>query len=113
MTKHIGFAGQLYPEQLSQVVEKGFKSMINNRPDYEEGAQQPTAAQMAEAAEAVGLNYVFQPVISGQISQENVEEFARHVNALPKPVLAFCRTGTRCNNLYQMAKQMDLLDDDE
>ena len=49
--------------------------------------------------------------ISGQITQENVEQFAKYINELPKPVLAFCRTGNRCNNLYQLAKQMDLLDD--
>ncbi|HAD69154.1 MAG TPA: TIGR01244 family phosphatase, partial [Acinetobacter radioresistens] len=26
-------------------------------------------------------------------------------------ILMFCRTGNRSNNLYQLAKQMDLLDD--
>lgn len=111
MTQQIGFAGQLYPEQMKEVVARGFKSVINNRPDYEEGPQQPTAEQMKVAAEALGLQYVFQPVISGQITQTNVEEFANYINSLPKPVLAFCRTGNRCNNLFQLAKQMDLLDD--
>lgn len=111
MTQQIGFAGQLYPEQMQEVASRGFKSVINNRPDYEEGAQQPTAAQVQAAAQAQGLSYVHQPVISGQITQENVEQFAKYINELPKPVLAFCRTGNRCNNLYQLAKQMDLLDD--
>ena len=111
MTQPIGFAGQLYPEQMTEVAARGFKSVINNRPDYEEGAQQPTAEQMKVAAEAQGLQYVFQPVISGQIIQADVEQFANYINSLPKPVLAFCRTGNRCNNLYQLAKQMDLLDD--
>ncbi|MCB1674368.1 MAG: TIGR01244 family phosphatase, partial [Pseudomonadales bacterium] len=44
MTQQIGFAGQLQPQQLKEVAERGFKSVINNRPDYEEGAHQPTAA---------------------------------------------------------------------
>ena len=35
MSENVGFAGQISPEQLSQVVEKGFKSVINNRPDME------------------------------------------------------------------------------
>ena len=111
MTQQIGFAGQLYPEQMTEVVAKGFKSVINNRPDYEECAQQPTAETIAAAAKAAGLEYVFQPVISGQITEADVATFARYINELPKPVLAFCRTGNRCNNLYQLAKQMDLLDD--
>lgn len=111
MTQQIGFAGQLYPEQLQEVLARGFKSLINNRPDYEEGAQQPTAAQLQQAAQAQGLNYVHQPVVSGAITQQDVEKFAQYINELPKPVLAFCRTGNRCNNLYQLAKQMDLLDE--
>ena len=111
MSEKVGFAAQLYPEQLNQVVEKGFKSLINNRPDFEGGAEQPSSAQIEEAARTAGLDYVFQPVIAGQISQLDVEAFARHYNELPKPILMFCRTGNRSNNLYQIAKQMDLLDD--
>ncbi len=111
MTQHISFAGQLQPQQLKEVAERGFKSVINNRPDYEEGAHQPTAAVIQVAAQEQGLSYVHQPVVSGQITQQDVEAFAKYINELPKPVLAFCRTGNRCNNLYQLAKQMDLLDD--
>lgn len=111
MSEKVGFAAQLYPEQLNQVVEKGFKSLINNRPDFEGGVEQPSSAQIEDAARTAGLDYVFQPVIAGQISQLDVEAFARHYNELPKPILMFCRTGNRSNNLYQIAKQMDLLDD--
>lgn len=111
MSEQVGFAAQIFPEQLEQVVEKGFKSVINNRPDFEGGPEQPTSSQIEQAARAAGLDYVFQPVVSGQITQLDVETFARHFNELPKPVLMFCRTGNRSNNLFQLAKQMDLLDD--
>ena len=57
------------------------------------------------------LDYVYQPVIAGQISEVDVRTFANHFNELPKPILMFCRSGNRSNNLYQLAKQMDLLDD--
>lgn len=111
MTADIGFAGQLYPEHIDEVVARGFKSIIANRPDFEEGPQQPTAASLQALANAQGLQFVHQPVISGQISEDDVRTFANHINSLPKPVLAYCRTGNRCNNLYQLARQMDLLDD--
>ncbi|GAA5009208.1 TIGR01244 family sulfur transferase [Acinetobacter puyangensis] len=111
MEQHVGFAGQISPEQIPQVVEKGFKSVINNRPDLEGGAEQPTSAQIEEAAREAGLDYVYQPVVSGQITELDVRTFANHFNELPKPILMFCRTGNRSNNLYQLAKQMDLLDD--
>lgn len=111
MSDQVGFAGQISPEHIAQVIEKGFKSVINNRPDFEGGNDQPTSAQMEEAARAAGLDYVFQPIIAGQINELDVRTFANHFNELPKPILMFCRTGNRSNNLYQLAKQMDLLDD--
>lgn len=111
MTEQVGFAGQLYPEHMPEVTQKGFKSLINNRPDFEGGNDQPTSAQLEEAARDSGIDYVFQPIVAGQISQLDVEAFARHYNELPKPILMFCRTGNRSSNLYHLAKQMDLLDD--
>lgn len=111
MSENVGFAGQITPEHVAQIVEKGFKSIVNNRPDLEGGAEQPTSAQIEEAARQAGLDYVYQPVIPGQITELDVRTFANHYNELPKPILMFCRTGNRSNNLYQLAKQMDLLDD--
>lgn len=111
MSEQVGFAGQIGPEHIDQVVEKGFKSVINNRPDMEGGSDQPTSAQIEAAAREAGLDYVHQPVVAGQITELDVQAFAKHFNELPKPVLMFCRTGNRSNNLYQIAKQMDLLDD--
>lgn len=111
MTDSVQFSGQLYPEHMTEAASKGFKSIINNRPDMEGGAVQPTSAELQTAAEAAGLTYVAQPVISGQLTEQDVRTFAEHLNALPKPVLIFCRSGARSNNLYQLAKQMDLLDD--
>lgn len=66
MSENVGFTGQIGPEHLVQVVEKGFKSVINNRPDMEGGPEQPTSAQIEEAARVAGLDYVYQPVVAGQ-----------------------------------------------
>lgn len=109
MSDPVGFAAQLLPTQLTEIAAKGFRSVINNRPDFEGGTEQPTSAQIEEAARAAGLHYVFQPVVAGQMTQFDIEVFARHFHELPKPVLMFCRTGNRSSGLYQTAKQMDLL----
>ena len=111
MSENVGFAGQISPEQVVQVAEKGFKSIINNRPDLEGGPEQPTSAQIEDAARVADVDYVYQPVVAGQITELDVRAFANHFNELPKPILMFCRSGNRSNNLYQLAKQMDLLDD--
>ncbi len=109
MSDQVSFSAQLLPAQMSQIATQGFRSVINNRPDLEGGSEQPTSAQIEEAARIAGLHYVFQPVVAGQMTQFDVEVFARHFHELPKPILMFCRTGNRSSSLYQTAKQMDLV----
>lgn len=113
MNNIVNFVGQITPATITEVVEMGFKSVMCNRPDDEGGAEQPLSQEIQKTAEQAGLQYVYLPVVAGQITEKDVRKFAEHFNALPKPVLMFCRTGNRSNNLYQLAVQMDLLDDVE
>ena len=100
-------AGQLDPSALQAVADAGFKSVINNRPDFEGGAEQPTSAAMAEAAQAAGLQYAFLPVSGGYQSPEEIARFRELLATLPKPVLAFCRSGARSSKLFQAASAGD------
>ena len=97
----LAVAGQLSPGDMAAIREAGFSSVINNRPDGEGGPSQPSHSEIKAAADAVGLHYVYQPVISSQMTMDDVHQFHEHLEALPKPVLAFCRTGTRCTRLFQ------------
>ena len=99
-------APQLGPEDMADVAAAGYKSLIINRPDYEGGPDQPTAADVARAAEALGLTVQYQPVVSGAMTMDDVTRFAELLRTLPGPVLAYCRTGTRCTNLYANAQQL-------
>jgi uncharacterized protein (TIGR01244 family) len=42
-------------------------------------------------------------VVSGGMTPADVARFAELLKELPAPVLAYCRTGTRCTYLYQAA----------
>ncbi len=97
----LAVAGQLSPGDMAAIREAGFSSVINNRPDGEGGPSQPSHSEIQAAADAVGLHYVYQPVISSQMTMDDAHRFHEHLEALPKPVLAFCRTGTRCTRLFQ------------
>ena len=77
--------------------------MINNRPDFEGGPNQPTNASIEAAAKAAGLNYAFLPVAPNFQSPEEIASFAELLASLPKPILAFCRSGTRSGKLYRAA----------
>jgi len=103
LNENFAVAPQLGPEDMPAVAAAGYKSVIINRPDFEGGPDQPTAAAVAEAARKVGLQCEYQPVVSGAMTQADVERFAELLGTLPQPVLAYCRTGTRCTVLYRAA----------
>lgn len=103
LNQNFAVAPQLGPEDMAAVAAAGYKSVIINRPDFEGGPDQPTAADVAAAAEAAGLRCEYQPVVSGAMTQADLERFAELLNTLPQPVLAYCRTGTRCTVLYRAA----------
>lgn len=96
-------APQLEPAAMAWAAQNGFKSVINNRPDFEGGPDQPTHAVMEAAAKAAGLQYAFLPVNGAYQSPEEIARFADLLKALPKPILAFCRSGARSGKLYQAA----------
>lgn len=98
-------APQLEPDALAWLAAQGFKSVINNRPDFEEGPTQPTSAAIEAAARAAGLAYAYLPVSPAYQSPEEIARFGELLETLPKPILAFCRSGTRSGKLFQAATQ--------
>jgi uncharacterized protein (TIGR01244 family) len=96
-------APQLEPEAMALAAQQGFRSVVNNRPDFEGGPTQPTSASIEAAARAAGLEYVHLPVSGGYQSPEEIARFAELLNTLPRPLLAFCRSGARSTKLYLAA----------
>ena len=96
-------APQLTPDAMAELARLGFKSVVNNRPDFEHGPDQPTSAAIEAAAVAAGLVYRHLPVDGGWQSPEQIAEFAVLLKTLPQPLLAFCRSGTRSTSLYRQA----------
>jgi len=99
-------APQLTPQAMAEAARQGFKSVINNRPDYEEGPEQPTSAQIEAAARAAGLEYRFLPVDGGYQSPEQAQSMAQLLHELPRPMLMFCRSGARSTRLYALAQSV-------
>jgi uncharacterized protein (TIGR01244 family) len=96
-------APQLTPDAMAQAAQAGFRSVINNRPDFEHGPDQPTSAQIEAAAHAAGLAYRHLPVDGGYQSPEEIAAFAQLLQELPRPILAFCRSGARSGKLFAAA----------
>lgn len=103
LSPDVSVAPQLGPDAMAALADAGFKSVINNRPDFEGGPDQPTHAQMQAAAEAAGLAYAFLPVAPGFQTPEEIARFGELLATLPRPIVAFCRTGTRSGKLFRAA----------
>jgi uncharacterized protein (TIGR01244 family) len=97
-------APQLGPEHMAMAAAAGFRSVVNNRPDFEFEPDQPTHAAIEAAARAAGLEYRFLPVDGGWQSPEEIAAFAQLLQELPRPLLAFCRSGARSTRLYMAAQ---------
>jgi uncharacterized protein (TIGR01244 family) len=99
----VSVAPQLGPEAMAEAMAAGFRSVINNRPDFEAGAGQPTNASVEAAARAAGLEYAYLPVAPNFQSAEDIARFGELIASMPKPILAFCRSGTRSGKLWHAA----------
>lgn len=110
LTDSLFVAEQLQPQDMAELAKAGFKMVINNRPDGE-AEDQPSSDEMAAAAEAAGLEYAYQPVVGSNISETDIDGFDAIVSLAETPVLAFCRTGTRCTTLWALS-QADEMDND-
>lgn len=106
LTADFAVAPQLDPAAMAQAAAQGFRSVVNNRPDGEGGPGQPTSQAMQAAAEAAGLVYAYLPVSGGYQSPEEIAQFRQLIDTLPKPMLAFCRSGARSTRLYVQAREL-------
>lgn len=103
LSADLAVAPQLDADAMRWAALNGFKSIVNNRPDFEGGPDQPTSAAVEAAAKAAGLHYAWLPVLPAVQTPDEIARFALLLAKLPKPVLAFCRTGTRSGKLYRAA----------
>ncbi|MFY7865419.1 TIGR01244 family sulfur transferase [Roseateles sp.] len=103
LTPDFCVAPQLGPHAMAEAAAAGFRSVINNRPDFEGGPDQPSSAQMEASAQAAGLEYRHLPVNGAYQSPEEIEQFKQLLQSLPRPILAFCRSGARSTRLFNAA----------
>ncbi len=99
----VAVAPQVVAADFAEIAKRGFRAVVNNRPDGEVPGQLPSAEAEA-AARDHGLEFRYQPVSNPTVTNDdNVETFARLLDELPRPVLFYCRSGTRCTTLWAQA----------
>lgn len=105
LDERLSVTGQINIDDLQEIANAGFKSIICNRPDDEGGADQPTSEQLAAMAKSLNMVFAYLPVEIGAVSAEHGEKFKSLVEALPGPILAYCGSGKRAATLHGLAKK--------
>jgi uncharacterized protein (TIGR01244 family) len=102
VTEDFTTAPQISVDDVEEAARQGYRTIINNRPDDEAGGQ-PSSREIEAAAKAAGLAYFHVPVVGGPTPQQ-VETTQRILEDAPRPVLAFCRSGTRSIVTWSLAE---------
>lgn len=102
LTDSLSVSQQIAPEEIAELARQGFRSIIGNRPEGE-APDQPSWDTLAVEARRNGLEARQVPVVPGAIGDCDVAAFREALEELPKPIAAFCRTGTRSTMLWALA----------
>lgn len=111
LTPNVSVLGQPSVDEIAELAERGYRSIISNRPENE-AEDQPEWLDLKAAAAAVGMEAVQIPVVMGQISDEQIGAFRAALKRLPKPIAVFCRSGTRAALMWALANQANLTVDE-
>jgi sulfide:quinone oxidoreductase len=96
----VSVSPQLVEADFAEAAARGFRSVVNNRPDGEAADQLPNA-EAETLARRNGLQFRHQPVRNANVTDDDVvATFGRLMQELPGPILFYCRSGTRCTTLW-------------
>lgn len=93
--------GQIQTIDLQSLAEQGIMSFINNRPDMET-PMQPLSEDMEATAQFAAVDYHHIPM-SGELTPGLIKAARTAYANLPRPIVAFCASGTRSAALWCFA----------
>ena len=111
LTPNLSALPQPAAEDIGELADRGYRSIIGNRPDGE-APDQPKWNDLKAAALARGMDAVHIPVVASQIGEADIRAFREAMERLPKPIAAFCRTGTRSTILWALVNETCLTSDE-
>jgi len=111
LTPNVTALAQPSVEDVAELAERGYRSIVSNRPENET-EDQPSWLDLKAAAAAKNMDAIQIPVVMGQISEDQVEAFRNALEDLPRPIAVFCRTGTRAALMWALANEGNLTVDE-
>ncbi|MBL1173799.1 beta-lactamase hydrolase domain-containing protein [Pantanalinema sp. GBBB05] len=122
ITDELSIAGQITVDQLPQLAQEGFRSVLNLRSPEEIGF----LLNEQQKVELAGLYYVNFPFKPEAVDDETATHILQQINTLPKPTLVHCdnavrsaaialmhiatRQGVSLEKAFKQAKQLGLFE---
>ena len=103
LTPDYAVSPQIALADLAALKAAGYTTIIDNRPDGEIPPDLHTGAMRA-AAQALGLTFIANPVISGGMTAENVAVQGAAIAASTGPVFAYCASGNRSSVVWALSQ---------
>ncbi|TBN41280.1 TIGR01244 family phosphatase [Paracoccus subflavus] len=101
LTPNLAVSSQIELEDVALLARSGFRTLINNRPDTEDGAIDHDL--IAKAAAEAGMAYHYLPFFPGQVTPDLIQGFASALDGA-KPAVAYCRSGNRSTVLWALSQ---------
>ena len=98
ITNELAIAGQPTPDKLIQLVEEGYRSVVNLRSPDEIGFWNDEQQKI----EQLGLRYANYPIQTINLDAEMVFRLIQQISELPKPILLHCDSGVRSSVIALM-----------
>ena len=110
LSDDLSVTGQISVADIAALKQAGFATIMCNRPEGETPDQTPFDA-IAEAAREWDMSVASVPVTNGAFGPDEARRFGEELAKLPKPAIAYCRSGMRSTTLWVMSQAM--ANDDE
>ena len=99
LSESLSVAAQITPKDVPNIAAQGFTTVVCNRPDGEV-PDQASMDEIEAACNAAGLLFVRYPVNAMNFPGADLDGLGELFDDPSQSVLAYCRTGTRCANLW-------------
>ncbi len=103
LTEIYAVSAQLRVVDVAEAAARGYKTIINNRPDGE-GWGQPKSVDIEAETHAHGMAYYHVPIHHRGLLPGQIEELARIQAEIDGPILAYCQAGLRAAMVWSLSQ---------
>ena len=106
----LSVSGQITVADVATLQEQGFTVIVCNRPDGE-APDQPKMDDIEAACVSAGMLFIRYPVTAMDFPGPDLQGLGTLFDDPAQRVLAYCRTGTRCANLWVASRDDEAVAD--